>query len=149
MQVGQDDSADVPPRVNLHIMQTCADLVVRRYFDVDFLREKRVPTRQITGYGVPSGVARIDDEATFGVLDQPAKNRPRTHPELVEKNVQLALQCRAAIGTALLREFELCGSGRNGRHFNHLLFHPFGLRPALKPLAPQEPTPSPAPPQRE
>src|SRR5215831_907657 len=89
-------------------------------------REKRVPTRQITGYGVPSGVARIDDEATFGVLDQPAKNRPRTHPELVEKNVQLALQCRAAIGTALLREFELCGSGRNGRHFNHLLFHPFG-----------------------
>src|SRR5262245_41958916 len=126
MQVGQDDSADVPPRVNLHIMQTSADLFVRRYFDVDFLREKRVPTRQITGYGVPSGVARIDDEATFGVLDQPAKNRPRTHPELVEKNVQLALQCRAAIGTALLREFELCSSGRNGRHFNHLLFHPFG-----------------------
>src|SRR5215467_16326240 len=99
MQVGQDDSADVPPRVNLHIVQTCADLFVRRYFDVDFLREKRVPTRQITGYGVPSGVARIDDEATFGVLDQPAKNRP-THPELVEKNVQLALQCRAAVGTA-------------------------------------------------
>jgi hypothetical protein len=39
MQMGQDDGVDIPPRVNLHIVQTCADLFVRRYFDMDFLCE--------------------------------------------------------------------------------------------------------------
>src|SRR5215510_3022749 len=100
MQVGQDDSADVPPRVNLHIVQTCADLFVRRYFDVDFLCEKRVPTRQIARHGVPRGVARVDDEAAFGMFDQPAKDRPWADPAPVEEDVKLALQCRTAIRTA-------------------------------------------------
>jgi hypothetical protein len=121
MQMGQDDGVDIPPRVNLHIVQTRADLFIRRHFDVDFLGEEWIPPRQIAGHGVPRGVARVDDEAAFGVLDEPAKDRPWADPALVKEDVELALQGRTAIDTALLREFELCGSGRNGRHLDHLL----------------------------
>jgi len=69
MQMDQDNCVDIAPRVNLHIVQTCSDLFMRRHFDVDFLGEEWISPRQIAGHGVPHGVTRVDDEAAFGVLD--------------------------------------------------------------------------------
>ena len=49
----------------------------------------------------------ISSRPNLSAAARPAQNRPGSDPSLVEEDIDLALQCRAAIGTALLGELTI------------------------------------------
>jgi hypothetical protein len=48
----------------------------------------------------------ISSRPNLSAAARPAQNRPGSDPSLVEEDIDLALQCGAAIGTALLGELQ-------------------------------------------
>jgi hypothetical protein len=55
----------------------------------------------------------ISSRPNLSAAAQTAQNRPGSDPSLVEEDIDLALQCGAAIGTALLANFR---APRGGVH---------------------------------
>ena len=75
MPMCNDHGVDVCDRVEVHRLQSRADLLVRRDLDVNHPSKEGIPPGKIAGNGVAPGVTRIDQKAAFRVFDQDRENR--------------------------------------------------------------------------
>src|SRR5690606_37675301 len=113
--------------IDPHGEKAGTDLLVRCDLDRHLL-EEGVPAREVTRRRVAPGVANVDQEMAFGMLDQIAEDRHRFDPVAVAEDVDLASDGAATLTADVLGGFHAglprfdCGYADHVRLLKERLF---------------------------
>jgi hypothetical protein len=87
VEVGEHDAPDIA-RADAELLQLRADLLLGLDVLADGEAEERLPAREVAGLGDAGGLARVDDDDAFGVLDREGVDRQRLGPLAIEQRVE-------------------------------------------------------------
>jgi hypothetical protein len=118
VKVREDHGIDVARRVEAAGEQARAHFLMRSDADLH-LPEKGMPAWQISRDRIAPCVARINQEAPFGVFDQEAQDRHWLHPVAVAEDVDLAPDGAAIVAANALRGLHPGFAGFDRRDADH------------------------------
>jgi hypothetical protein len=95
VQVGQHDPVDVGRR-DPEPRQLGPDLLLGRDLQAQPVAVVGMPAREVAGLHAAGGLAGVDDDDAFGMLDREGVDRQRLGPPPIHEHVQLATRSVAA-----------------------------------------------------